>query len=140
MDTTYTNWGMTGNEFEPAEDPDKKCAKICEGDNCPYGKQWRATSCEDKLQFVCTIDCEAWRIKHNRHFSLYSFPDKCPQGWISNDNSCYKLETPLSKRSGPKGAQEYCMNEYKAFAVVPNSVGEAKYLKSYLKEIKVNTT
>lgn len=63
--------------------------------------------------------------------------DTCPQGWISNDNSCYKLETPLSKRSGPRGAQEYCMNEYKAFAVVPNSVGEATYLKSYLSEIKV---
>ena len=52
----YTNWGITGGQFEPLDEEGLDCAKMCVGSNCQDHK-WRTANCSQPMSYVCQIDC-----------------------------------------------------------------------------------
>ena len=70
---------------------------------------------------------------------MFKFPvDKCPEGWLTWDNSCYKLETSVDLRVDQETGMKHCMNAYNGHLVVPNSWEEAVFLGDYLFGVSVS--
>ena len=66
-------------------------------------------------------------------FHKTQISDKCPEGWLTWDNSCYKLETNTALVGiNQDDGMRHCRNAYNGFLTVPNSVDEAEFLGSYL--------
>ena len=55
---------------------------------------------------------------------------KCPQGWVSFEDSCYKLEK--SKTESISGAQAQCMLNHDSDIFVPNSKSEAEFISNFI--------
>jgi|FrelakmetLWP11LW_1041352.scaffolds.fasta_scaffold356163_1 hypothetical protein len=58
-DIPFTNWGITGDDFEPVENDSLACASMCLGDQCPRSGTWKAVSCTSELKYICQVDCES---------------------------------------------------------------------------------
>ena len=109
----FTNWGTLQNEFEPLAD--KTCAKMCTSD-CDF--HWHTSDCTESLPFICEAVLE------------------CSEGWVSFENSCYKLEK--QKASDVPGAASHCMGNYDSDLMVPNTNEEALFLTDYLTSLSVS--
>ena len=105
---TFTNWGISNNEFEPIDGKD--CAKLCSSADCDY--TWRGIDCSESLQYICETDL------------------KCPEGWVSFENSCYMLEK--TKFRNLPSAETHCMMSHDSNVVVPNSNEEAAFISDYI--------
>jgi hypothetical protein len=92
---------------------------MCISNDCDYA--WQATDCSDSKHYICQIEF------------------KCPQGWISFDNSCYKLETTKILQRNVIDGDEYCDNTYQALLAIPNSMDEAVYLGEHIKAVGVRS-
>ena len=55
---------------------------------------------------------------------------KCPQGWVSYEDSCYKLEQ--TKTESIAGSQAQCMLNYDSDIFVPNTKSEAKFISDFI--------
>ena len=65
--------------------------------------------------------------------------DKCPEGWITYENSCYKLETSSNlKNLDQEGGLRHCKNTYNGILSVMNSREEADYLSNYVYGVSVS--
>ena len=131
-DIAFTNWGVSGANFEPLGNKiviffqshyikyflfnfcfnfiDEECAKICSSPNCD--NSWRAISCTETLPYICEKNL------------------KCPQGWVSYEDSCYKLEQ--TKTESIAGSQAQCMLNYDSDIFVPNTKSEAKFISDFI--------
>ena len=87
---------------------DEECAKICSSSNCD--NSWRAIACTETLPYICEKDLE------------------CPKGWVSYEDSCYKLEK--TKTESISGTQVQCMLNYDSDIFVPNSKSEAEFVSN----------
>jgi hypothetical protein len=62
-DIRFTNWGISGSEFEPREDPALLCASVCLGNNCSDETHtWKVESCDSApiQQFICQVECKLY--------------------------------------------------------------------------------
>lgn len=65
--------------------------------------------------------------------------DKCPEGWLTWDNSCYRLETSSAMIGVTQDqGRSHCMNAYNGLLAIPNSKDEAAFLGAYLNGITVS--
>jgi len=83
---------------------------------------------------VCGVNNEVW-IRLN--IGLLAVSDNCPEGWVSWDNSCYKLETDDNLRFSEDNAREHCKKTYNSHLMVPNSREESVFIDGYLKGMQV---
>ena len=52
---TYTNWGITSDEFEPRASDE--CVQMCfGGSDCGDGS-WKTTACSTSLSYICEVPC-----------------------------------------------------------------------------------
>jgi len=59
-DKKFTNWGITGNEYEPLSGS-KQCIKVCVDDATEgCSGQWQVEDCTTQLPYVCQLQC-MWR-------------------------------------------------------------------------------
>ena len=71
-------------------------------------------------------------------FHSHFFIVKCPEGWQTLDNSCYKLETSVDLKIGQDQGMEHCRNKYNGYMAVINSKEEAVFLTSFLSGVTVS--
>ena len=141
-DKQFTKWGITSDEFEPLEDNSKQCLKTCYDESNPdCDGSWRVESCDTQLNFVCQNSCKFNDIPTNLSYAnlLMLLTDKCPEGWITYENSCYKLETSSNlKNLDQEGGLRHCKNTYNGILSVMNSREEADYLSNYVYGVSVS--
>mgnify|MGYP002054472608 FL=1 len=61
--------------------------------------------------------------------------DKCPEGWVSFEDSCYKLETTSQLQQ--ENSARHCKNQYNGILSVMNSREEAIHVSNYIKGVSV---
>ena len=62
--------------------------------------------------------------------------DKCPEGWYSFEDSCYKME--ITTEYEEENSARHCKNEYNGMLSVMNSRDEAIQISSYIKGMSVS--
>ena len=65
---------------------------------------------------------------------MYS-ADKCPKGWVSFEDSCYKLET--TSQLEEENSARLCKNQHNGVLSVMNSRAEAIHISNYIKGVSV---
>ena len=99
----------TDNQLEPIDGKD--CAKVCSSTGCDY--TWRSSDCSESLPYICEAVL------------------RCPDGWASYENSCYKLEQSTTRSQTYTAAD--CLSNHDAYPVVPNTNEEAAYIANFVK-------
>ena len=69
---------------------------------------------------------------------FFIFADECGEGWISFDNSCYKLEPNPVMSTTPGDGQQYCSQQYGGHLFVPNSAEESAFIGNYIESVQVS--
>ena len=99
-------------------------------------KAGRSHPAQNQSPLFVNTNVSIYIVESNQN-KFFLISDKCPKGWMSFDNSCYKHEPVLAKQAHTKTAIQFCSVQYQSSMVVLNSRDEARYLAKYLADLEV---